>query len=306
MSVTYYLLLQDRVEEGQKIFAQVDAAKLPEKIQYDYFAAYIDFYNATPKAAREIAAKYKDYGVERWRKLFAEVTGQLDQIEGKAPAVIDEENRLQKQTELAAKSPALDLKVENRKVSLQYQNLAEVTVNYYLMDLELMFSTSPFVQQQGGQFSYIKPNKTETVKLPAPATAPAAAGAPGTPGSHSFDLPKEFTNANVLVEVVGGGLKRSQAYYAHSLTLELVENYGQVRVMDEKGKPLPKTYVKVYARMKDGSVAFYKDGYTDLRGRFDYASLNTDELDRVEKFSMLILGDEKHGAVVREAGPPKR
>jgi hypothetical protein len=57
--------------------------------------------------------------------------------------------------------------------------------------------------------------------------------------------------------------------------------------------------------MKDGSVGFYKDGYTDLRGRFDYVSLNTDELDRVEKFAMLILS-EKSGAIVKEASPPKR
>ena len=57
--------------------------------------------------------------------------------------------------------------------------------------------------------------------------------------------------------------------------------------------------------MKDGSVAFYKDGYTDLRGRFDYVSLNTDELDRVAKFAILVLSDAK-GAVVKEAAPPKR
>ena len=298
MAVTYYLLLQDRVEEGKGFFAKVDAAKLPTRLQHDYFAAYIDLYSDQPKAARELAAKYKDYGVDRWRKLFAEVVAQLDQIEGKAPAVIDEESRLQKQTQLAAKSPSLELKVEDRKVKITAQNLEQVTVNYYLMDVELMFSTNPFVQQQGGQFSYIRPNKTETVRLPAAAAA-------GAPGAHAFDLPKEFTNANVLVEVVGGGLRKSQAYYANSLTLELVENYGQVRAMDEAGKPLPKTYVKVYARMKDGAVAFFKDGYTDLRGRFDYASLNTDELDRVAKFAILILSDSK-GAVVKEAAPPKR
>ena len=64
-------------------------------------------------------------------------------------------------------------------------------------------------------------------------------------------------------------------------------------------------YVKVYAQMKDGRVRFYKDGYTDLRGRFDYASLNTNELDFVDKFALLVLSEE-HGAVVREAAPPKR
>jgi len=52
-------------------------------------------------------------------------------------------------------------------------------------------------------------------------------------------------------------------------------------------------------------VKFYKDGYTDHRGRFDYASLNTDEIETVERFALLILS-EAHGTVVREAAPPKR
>ena len=52
-------------------------------------------------------------------------------------------------------------------------------------------------------------------------------------------------------------------------------------------------------------MKFYKDGYTDLRGRFDYTSLNTNEIDRVEKFSLLVLS-ETDGVVVREASPPKR
>ena len=71
------------------------------------------------------------------------------------------------------------------------------------------------------------------------------------------------------------------------------------------GRPLAKVYVKVYARMRGGAVQFYKDGYTDLRGRFDYTSLSTDELDRVERFALLILS-ETDGAAVREAAPPKR
>ncbi|MHC4202296.1 MAG: hypothetical protein ACYSU0_20075, partial [Planctomycetota bacterium] len=61
----------------------------------------------------------------------------------------------------------------------------------------------------------------------------------------------------------------------------------------------------VYARANGRGAEFYKDGYTDLRGRFDYTSLSTDELDRVAKFSILVLSDE-FGGVVREAGAPKR
>jgi hypothetical protein len=63
--------------------------------------------------------------------------------------------------------------------------------------------------------------------------------------------------------------------------------------------------VKVYSKMKGGEVRFYKDGYTDLRGRFDYASLSTNELDNVERFAVLVMSDTD-GAIVREAAPPKR
>ncbi|MDP7289174.1 MAG: hypothetical protein QGH94_14405, partial [Phycisphaerae bacterium] len=77
------------------------------------------------------------------------------------------------------------------------------------------------------------------------------------------------------------------------------------------GRALPRVYMKVYARMKSGQVQFYKDGYTDLRGRFDYTSLNTNELDQVARFSILILSEDSkaakgYGAVVRETAPPKR
>jgi hypothetical protein len=162
------------------------------------------------------------------------------------------------------------------------------------MDIELLFSRNPFVQQHSGQFAYIRPNAVATIQLDPQKT------------SHSFDLPERFHSSNVMVEIAAAGATKVQAYYANTLALQVIENYGQVRVAHaQTAKALPSTYVKVYARMRDGRVRFYKDGYTDLRGRFDYASLNTNELDRVERFSLLVLNDS-HGAVVREATPPKR
>ncbi len=108
-----------------------------------------------------------------------------------------------------------------------------------------------------------------------------------------------------MVEIVAGGITKTQAYYPHSLGIQVMETYGQVRVAHlKKSTPLSKVYVKVYARMKDGNVRFYKDGYTDLRGRFDYSSLSTNELDHVQRFAILIMSDA-NGAVVREAAPPK-
>ncbi|MEZ6081537.1 MAG: hypothetical protein R3C56_39470 [Pirellulaceae bacterium] len=39
------------------------------------------------------------------------------------------------------------MEVRDGSVSLRYRNLDAVQVNYYLMDIELLFSRNPFVSQ---------------------------------------------------------------------------------------------------------------------------------------------------------------
>lgn len=294
LAVTYYLLLQDRVEEALATFVRVDAGKLATRLQYDYFAAYFDLYTGDLRQARAVATQYTAYPVDRWRNAFAAIGSQLNEIEGKAAQVVDRDNLAQQQTKLAATEPGFEFQVEARQIKLQYQNLATVRIHYYLMDVELLFSKSPFLQQFGSEFSAIQPNQTQAVKLP-----------PNQP-RLVIDLPATLHNRNVLVEIEGAGTSKMQAYYSHSLDLQLVENYGQLRVTDVKTtRPIAKAYVKVYARLSSGEVKFYKDGYTDLRGRFDYASLSTDELNNVARFAILVLSDAQ-GAIVREAAPPKQ
>ena len=70
------------------------------------------------------------------------------------------------------------------------------------------------------------------------------------------------------------------------------------------GKPLSKVYVKVYADTDKG-VKFFKDGYTDLRGKFDYASVSSTSLGNVRKFSVLVMSEE-NGATVLETSVPQR
>ena len=294
MAASFYLLLQDRVEEGVGFFARVEPNKIPTRIQYDYLKAYLDFYSTEHKSARGIATAYKDYPVDRWRMVFLEVASQLDEIESKPVPVADKDDHAQQQARLAATEASFEFKVESRKINVTFQNLAECQVQYYLMDIEALFSGNPFVQQYAGQFAFIRPNRSETVRFPEKRNA------------FEFDLPKEYHSSNVMVEIVAGGVRKSQAYYANALAVQVIENYGQVKVMHQAtGAPLAKVYVKVYAKMKSGEVAFFKDGYTDLRGRFDYASLSTNEIDNVEKFSLLAMS-ETDGAVIREAMPPKQ
>ncbi len=46
-------------------------------------------------------------------------------------------------------------------------------------------------------------------------------------------------------------------------------------------------------------------GGSDVYGRFDYASLKTNEMENSKRLAILVLSDTL-GAVVREVPPPKR
>jgi hypothetical protein len=293
LAVTYYLLLQDRVEDAAETFARVNRVKVDEDLQYDYLQAYVAMYQGKLDEAGEISRKYASHPVDRWRNRFNEIKDHLDEIKGEGPQIRDEEDRSQQQTKLAATEPGFDFTVEARKVNLNYQNLKACLVNFYRMDVELLFSKNPFVQQTAGHFAYIRPNATRTFNLDKDKT------------TLSFDLPGEFLNQNVMVEILAGGVRKSQAYFSNTIALQVIENYGHLKVADQgTGKPLKGVYVKIYARLNNGRHRFYKDGYTDLRGRFDFTSLNTNLIDQVNRFSMLVLSDE-HGAIVREAAKPK-
>jgi hypothetical protein len=49
---------------------------------------------------------------------------------------------------------------------------------------------------------------------------------------------------------------------------------------------------------------FVKDGYTDLRGRFDYVTQSNVSLDGVSKLAVLVLNPEQ-GTLIRMVGMPK-
>ena len=297
LGVAYYLFLQDRVEEALERLGQVAPDGVESKLQLDYLNAYAALYQEVPEEAAAIAENYADYPVDRWRGRFSLVSSQVAELQGavaapdKAMASGDREHQ---QEALAAGEANLELKTEGGNVFVSYRNLDQVRVNYYEMDLEFLFSSNPFVSEDSDRFSVIRPNVTLLKELPENET------------EIEFEIPEQFASRNVLVEVVAGGVKRSAAIYSNSLAVQLVENFGRIDVRHAStGKPLPKTYVKVFARFNDGSVRFFKDGYTDLRGKFDYVSLNTNELDNVERLSLLVLSDE-HGALVREVAPPQR
>jgi hypothetical protein len=334
LGVTYYLLLQDRIEEGLATFAQVQPDQLATRLQYDYCAAYLELFGDEPERARAISARYAEYPVDRWRNAFVTLVHQLTEPEGKGSKVLaaghgngdlGDPDRGQRQGVLAATEPAFDFTLDAKQIHLTWQNLNEVRVNYYLMDVELLFSRNPFVQEVSGPFASIRPNATQIVKLLAGDASKVKGDGVGNPPPTvaqmlAIPLPKDLASRNVLVEVTAAGKTRSHPYYANAMNVRLLENYGQLlviesangravaagsesRVQDPRG--LPKVYVKVYARLADGTVKFHKDGYTDHRGRFDYASVSTPDRQPISRFAILVLSEER-GALIQETSPPQQ
>ena len=50
-------------------------------------------------------------------------------------------------------------------------------------------------------------------------------------------------------------------------------------------------------------MKFFKDGYTDLRGRFEYAVLSGMSISDVEKFAIFV-SHETYGSLTKEAATP--
>ena len=46
---------------------------------------------------------------------------------------------------------------ETGAITIESSNIERFEINYYLIDAEILFSRSPFVQNEAATFSYVKP-----------------------------------------------------------------------------------------------------------------------------------------------------
>jgi len=287
-----YFLAQDRQPEALAAIARVRADALADRMQYDYLVAFAACLVGDTTRAREMLTRWRQHPVDRWRHKFEALANMLAELDGAALAIADSRSREQQQSDLAAKQPAFDITVDRDGVIVRQQHVASIELRFFLMDVELLFSRQPFVQSDVSRFSFIEPGHRETLK--------------DLPAEHRFAWPDQLRGKNVVVEAVGAGQRKAKIHYANDLATSVAHQYGQIRVQRSSDQaPLVSTYVKVYAQKRGGQIAFYKDGYTDLRGWFDYATLSTNDLDHVEKFAILVCSDSS-GSAIFEAGPPAR
>jgi len=325
LSLTYYLLLQNRIEDALSTFATVDAKNIDTKLQHSYLTGYLALHRGDYEIAEKIAAASVQHPVPRWRARFTTLAEQLRQRrqwtsgsqqvvntdggsktdQGLTSAIPSDAADLslidrEKRGENAAESePSVEVIVNGRTLRITHRNADSAVLNLYAVDPELLFSKTPFVRSDLSSMAMVEPTQTQTIRL---ATVESA---DGNRGVTDVLLDENLSRQTLMVEVVAGPARSTTLYYGGNLTAYVSDGFGQVQVTDTaSGRPVATAYVKVYARHNGGEVKFYKDGYTDLRGRFDYASISTGDLATVERFAILVI-DPERGATIREAGRPQ-
>jgi hypothetical protein len=179
---------------------------------------------------------------------------------------------------LSARLRKLDCDVnDDSTITISYSNIDQVEVNFYKTDIELQFSVSPF-RQEHNAFNFVTPTDTMQIDLPKEQK------------SMNIKLPATLQDCSSVVEVIGGGITVSKPNYDNSIRVEISAQLRQIRVFNKTTeKAVSKAYVKVYGQTPDSPDGrFIKDGYTDLRGRFDYATVSSDEMKFVKSLAMLI------------------
>jgi hypothetical protein len=322
MAVSAFLLLQDRIAEAQTWFASVEPDRSEMALQYDYLKTVLSLLHGRLAEARTLALKHAQHPVDRWRTLFQSALEHLDVADGKgAPRESGSKTDRERETDqLAASEPSFEVETAGTDIQIAVRNLRSVQLKFYQTDTEFSFSANPFGRDDSGSFRFIKPALTLEKEVPSGAT------------EVRVTVPAQLAARSLMVEVTGAGLRKAVNYSANRMRVDFIENYGRLEVREgAEHRPQAKVYVKVYARLPGGRTRFFKDGYTDIRGRFDYASLNSTtgriqpmprdsaspadplehaailptEVYSVEKFAVLLLG-ESGGAVIREVSAPSR
>ena len=69
----------------------------------------------------------------------------------------------------------------------------------------------------------------------------------------------------------------------------VANDQGKVKVC-KKGSEigLSRVYVKVFAKMHNGQSSFYRDGYTDVAGGFNYFDVKTGSIANISQFALFI------------------
>ncbi|MEM9586093.1 MAG: hypothetical protein AAGA03_02330 [Planctomycetota bacterium] len=309
--LTYYLLLQNRIDEAIDTFAKIQPQSIESRLQYDYAAAYLAMHQGQYQVAEQIAQQHAGHAIPRWRDRFDELTSQLRQrnemIDGPSMLVNKEgdaiptdaadlsiADRNRRQQAAADQQAEVIARIDGNELRIDHRQTDNVTVNFYGVDLELLFSKTPFVRDDLKRMVMVKPTLSESLSLDQ------------VTGTARVAIPVTLRRQTLLVEVTAGASRSTALYYGGELTTYVSDAFGQLQVTRSRDRrPVSAAYVKIYGKYPDGKVRFYKDGYTDARGRFDYASISAASAQGAERFAILVI-DPEQGATLHDVASPNQ
>ncbi len=275
LALTAHLLMQDRIEEALARFDTIDPAALTGRLAHDYLNAVVLFHRAQPEDARAIATRRAALPPGLWKERFAAIVAQADEI------VALQVPRKPEDAKPKEEAPALDLALAaDGKLRITHRRIDKTLLQLFSVDLEVLFSRDPFLSGDSASLPGIRANETREVALQGTETA--------------VELPAAFRQGNVLVAANSGSTRVLKVL--DSKALEIVRQPAErtLQVFDSATRlPLPRSYVKVYTQGRDGEAVFHKDGYTDLRGKFDYLSHTGSTLGEIRRIAVLISHPEK-------------
>ena len=268
LTLAYHLFLHDRNIEAMDLVSKCEREDCGSKMQFDYLTCYIHFLKGEPEKAKGISQLWVKSAKEPWRKRFLEITTQANQIANNA-LLKPHEN-----ADSSSRSWAASL-TKGNILRIEHKQMEDIVVQVYPVDLELLFSNSPFLDSSDTNYKAIRPLQELTIKLDKEET------------STEFKLPEPYQTGNHLLVIDDGEKDWLHPLQSTKISTTVNTGSGLLQAISED-KPVSHCYVKIYVLSEMGNVEFLKDGHTDLRGMFDYRSHNVHSPADVQSYAIFI------------------
>lgn len=264
-----YLVMQHRYEEAQyhiSLIPPLEAAQSDLSMQYEYLSAFLD-----SSLAYDSLGRYNETVSRFWRGKWQEMGVETAP---KQPGYFD--------TDL------MSVELVDSTLSIYSEGLAKCDLKAHIVDLELLFSRSPFLKATAVASSYTSPTFSQSISLVSGFVV-------------KYTIPETYQLAKLMLSLDCGNHLWSGLYSKSALKVQVYSSKGLIRVVNSKLEGVPSAYVKVYSKDSTERVDFYKDGYTDSNGKFDYSTITSDKRSKITAFSVLVT-HETLGAAVVEVG----
>jgi len=105
---------------------------------------------------------------------------------------------------------------EQGALTLESCNIRKVTVKYYMIDAEILFSRAPFLKDNAEEFSYVKPCLQTTVEMRHKEASDEEMAQFAT---QKIELPASLKHKNLVIEINGEGKQEFKTFYSSDLKI---------------------------------------------------------------------------------------